>query len=315
MTNPVACPLCDGRDAHLVTDTVRFGKTAEVRRCPGCGLTFLNQDSFEYPTGFYESVYHQTYLTHVEPDALDPAAYFEKMRKAVAPWADRFAAMLTGNETVLDLGCSTGHFLDLIRDKAKSVHGHDLNVAETRFCREKLGLDVSTDPLEKRFPEGSFDYITMIYVLEHIAKPKPFLEHVKKFLRPGGKIVILVPNIQDPLVQFYDIPEFRAFYYCIEHLFYYDQHTIRRLFDDAGLSGSVEVLQEYPITNHLNWAYRRKPSDTLAARRGVPDVALAEGAPQEAWQGFWEAVNAQYRTFLTENGYGDRLWCTVGNAR
>lgn len=312
MTKSVACPLCAGPDTTLITGTVRFGKTAQVRRCPECGLTFLNQDSFQYPAGFYESVYHQTYLTHVEPDALDPAAYFAKMRKAVAPWAERFAAMLTGTETVLDLGCSTGHFLDLIKAKAKAVHGHDLNVAETRFCREKLGLDVSTEPLEKRFEEGTFDYITMIYVLEHIAKPKEFLEHVKKFLRPNGKLVILVPNIQDPLVQFYDIPEFRSFYYCIEHLFYYDQHTMRRLFETAGLTGSIEVLQEYPIANHLNWAYRRKPSDTLAARRNAPDVDLVDGAPQEEWQRFWGEVNGLYRTFLTKNGYGDRLWCVAG---
>jgi 2-polyprenyl-3-methyl-5-hydroxy-6-metoxy-1,4-benzoquinol methylase len=312
MNEGIKCPLCGSIDLRLITDKVRFGKKADVYYCRSCTLTFIDQKSSSLPDDFYEKEYHQTYITHVEPDAFNPQAYYEKMLKATKIWADKFSKMLTGKEIVLDLGCSTGHFIELVKDKAKKVYGSDLNKKEVEFCSNILHFDVSDEPLEKRFKEGTFDYITMIFVLEHIAEPKSFLSLVKKLLKPSGKFVILVPNVRDALVNFYDIPEFRSFYYCMEHLFYYSPETIKRFLDEVGLEGDIEPIQEYPITNHLNWAYRRAPSDTLAARKGVPDVPLAGDAPLDSWNKLWNEFNQQYQNFLKENGYGDRIWCVVG---
>ena len=84
------------------------------------------------------------------------------------------------------------------------------------------------------------------------------------------------------------------------------------LFEQAGLVGEIQVLQEYPLANHLNWGYRKAPSDTLASRKGIPDIALHPSVPEEKWEQFWIDMNQAYTRFLTENGYGDRLWCVVG---
>jgi len=312
VTEKIECLLCGQNEKALIADTLRFGKKANVCRCKNCGLVFLDQKSFDFPKDFYEKEYHQTYITHIEPDALNPAVYYEKMKKSQKIWADKFKKILKGDEAVLDVGCSTGHFIDMIKDKAKKVAGHELNIKEVNFCREKLGLDVSNKPLSERFKEKRFDYITMIYVLEHIAEPKSFLNELKKFLKPDGKFVILVPNIKDALVNFYNIPEFKAFYYCIEHLYYYSPDTMKCLFNEVGLSGSIETIQEYPIANHLNWSYRRSPSDTLASRKGVPDVELGKSVSPEAWEDLWGKFSKMYKDFLLHNGFGDRIWCVVG---
>lgn len=310
--NKILCPLCNGSSLQLITDKVRFGKRAEVYKCQGCGLCFINQASFSFPGDFYEKEYHQTYLTHVEPAALNPQLYYEKMKVSSKIWADKFRTMLSGRETVLDSGCSTGHFIDLVKDKTSKIYGYDLNKKEVDFCRDVLKLDVSCQPLKERFKEGTFDYITMIYVLEHIARPIEFLNSLKKFLKPQGKFVILVPNAQDALLNLYGIPQFREFYYCIEHLFYYTPKTIRGLFEAVGLRAEVEPIQEYPLSNHLNWAYRCAPSDTLASRKGVPDIALSNAVPIEHWNGLWDKLNQLYHSFLKEHGFADRIWCTVG---
>ena len=288
MSKEIDCPLCGEKNAEFITRDLRFEKSADVYGCLQCELVFLDQGSFQLPAGFYESEYHQSYLTHVEPDALDPKAYFEKMLKVMAPWANRFCEILSGGETILDVGCSTGHFMKMIGDKAGKVYGHDLNVKEVKFCKEELGLDVSDQPLGERFQQGTFDYITLVFVLEHIGDPVAFLKYLKTFLKPGGKILVVVPNIRDPLVSFYDIPEFRSFYYCIEHFFYYNEKSISLLFDKAGLSGAVEQVQEYPVTNHLNWVYRRRPSDSLAARRGVPDIFARKNDEAASWEQLWK---------------------------
>ncbi|MBW1740217.1 MAG: class I SAM-dependent methyltransferase [Deltaproteobacteria bacterium] len=312
MSNKVICPLCKEDNLKLISRKVRFNNNADVYCCQGCSLIFLDQGSFKYPKDFYEKEYHQTYITHVEPEALDPEAYFKKMLKSTKIWADKVNKMLTGKETVLDVGCSTGHFLELIRDKAKAVYGYELNKKEVSFCRESLGLDVSDEPLEKRFDKGTFDFITMIYVLEHIAEPVDFLNHVKQFLKSDGKLIVLVPNAKDPLVNFYDIPEFKLFYFCIEHLFYFTPKTLKVVFELAQLDGSIKTLQEYPLANHLNWGFRCKPTDTLASRSGLPDIKLQESALSAEWKKLWESFDIRYKEFLAKNGYGDRLWAVVG---
>ena len=72
----VVCPLCGGQNLKLITNNVRFNNKADVQQCEKCSLTFLDQNSFHFPKDFYEKEYHQTYLTHVEPDALNSDVYF-----------------------------------------------------------------------------------------------------------------------------------------------------------------------------------------------------------------------------------------------
>ena len=308
----VTCPICKSTGNLLITDKLRFGRKGDVRRCNHCDLLFLDQGSFDLPPDFYESQYHQTYLTHVEPAALDPKLYYEKMLKSTRPWSERINRMLTGGETILDFGCSTGHLLKNIHGQAEKVYGHEVNTKEIKFCRTQLGLDVSNTDLGERFEEGMFDYITMIFVLEHIADPIELLTYLKKFLKPKGKIIVLVPNAADALLNFYDIPDFAEFYFCLEHLYYYTPTTIEIVFKESGLKGTIESIQEYPITNHLNWGYRQKPSDTLAARQLVPDIPLKDDRLTSRWENFWIQIDIDYKKFLAEIGFGDRLWCVVG---
>jgi len=310
----VICPLCSNKDTNLITNRVRFDKAADVIQCKHCSLVFLDQNSFTLPDDFYEGEYHQTYLTHVEPAALDPRQYYEKMLKSTQQWSDRINRLLTGRETVLDFGCSTGHLLTSVQGQAAKVYGHDVNTKEIAFCHRQLGLDVDNRDLFERFEEGLFDYITMVYVLEHIVDPIELLTQLKKLLKPNGKFIILVPNAADALLNFYDIPDFAQFYFCLEHLYYYTTTTIGHVFKKCGLKGSVETIQEYPISNHLNWGYRQKPSDTLASRRMVPDIPITDEALFIKWEAFWKDVDEQYKGFLKELGLGDRIWCIVGKA-
>lgn len=302
--------LCGSDRLTYLTGSVRFGYQADVYQCRNCTLTFLDQSSFEFLDGFYKTQYHQTYLTHVEPDASEPDRYYEKMIKTTAPWAEKFKSMLKGDETILDMGCSTGHFLELIHPHARAVYGYEVNQKEGAFCREKLGLDVSDIPLAERFDAGMFDYITLIFVLEHIADPVLFLRDLSMFLKPQGKLVILVPNILDPLMSFFDLPDFQHFYYCIEHLYYFTPETLKRVFEKANLTGTLETIQEYPLSNHLNWGYGKTPKDTVLSRIGVPDIPVSRD--QGRWACLWQELDTTYKKFLAEQNLGDRLWAVAG---
>jgi len=300
-------------DSTLVTDKIRFDRKGKILRCKKCSLIYLDQNSVKFSEEFYKKEYHQTYLTHIEPDALDPKKYFEKMLQVTKIWSDKFNKKLTGKEIILDVGCSTGHFIKNIESSAKKVFGHELSEKEVNFCKNELNLDVDSIPLEKRFKKNTFDFITMIFVLEHISDPVNFLGYLKNFLKPNGKFIILVPNVNDALLNFYNIPDFKNFYYCIEHLFYYSPKTIKNLFSKIGLVGNIEVIQEYPITNHINWGFRQKPSDIQKSRRNIPDILLSDSKLTEEWENLWKNFSNSYKEFLIKNNFGDRIWCEVAS--
>ena len=299
------------KDSILLTDKIRFNQKGKILKCNKCSLVFLDQNSVKFSEEFYKKEYHQTYLTHIEPDALDPKKYFDKMTKVTKIWSDKFKKKLNGSGTILDVGCSTGHFIKNIEKSAKKIYGHELSEKEIRFCKKELNLDVDSIPLHERFKEKSFDFITMIFVLEHIADPINFLNYLKKFLKSRGKFIILVPNVNDALLNFYNIPDFKHFYYCIEHLFYYSPQTIRNLFNKTELNGSLEVIQEYPITNHINWGFKKKPSDVQKSREGIPDILLLDTKFKNEWENLWKNFSNSYKDFLIKNNFGDRIWCEV----
>jgi SAM-dependent methyltransferase len=53
-----------------------------------------------------------------------------------------------------------------------------------------------------RFIPASFDLITCLSVLEHIPEDKAALETLWSLLRPGGKLILTLPSMQQPLEQY-----------------------------------------------------------------------------------------------------------------
>ena len=49
---------------------------------------------------------------------------------------------------------------------------------------------------EIKFPENSFDVITMNHVIEHVLDPITLLSECKRILKPNGKLIVITPNIK-----------------------------------------------------------------------------------------------------------------------
>jgi ubiquinone/menaquinone biosynthesis C-methylase UbiE len=101
---------------------------------------------------------------------------------------------------VLDVGCGEGKFLYRMYRKGWSVIGLDFDqkaIAAARQRYGKFGFELlQTDLMTARFPENSFDAVTMIHVIEHVSEPVAVLAEVKRILKPGGRLVSTTPNIQ-----------------------------------------------------------------------------------------------------------------------
>jgi len=97
--------------------------------------------------------------------------------------------------SILEVGVGEGHFLQSAREHKHTVQGVELNPKGAKRAR-RLGFQVyelSLDDLSKQTNER-FDAICSFQVLEHVPNPYKFLEGMISLLKPGGKMILSVPN-------------------------------------------------------------------------------------------------------------------------
>jgi 2-polyprenyl-3-methyl-5-hydroxy-6-metoxy-1,4-benzoquinol methylase len=103
----------------------------------------------------------------------------------------------------LDAGCGTGSLARSLSEHGCIVEGVDAAPAMVQLAIESARVTPYSDrmtfqlieTLERLpFPEGSFDGILCSSVIEYLDRPKICLEELSRVLKPGGKILISIPN-------------------------------------------------------------------------------------------------------------------------
>lgn len=104
-------------------------------------------------------------------------------------------SLLTGCTSVLEVGVGEGYFLRAAREFGFDVQGVELNPKAAGRARA-LGFQVhelTLHELSNRIIDR-FDAICSFQTLEHVPDPRVFLEGMMSMLRPGGKLILSVPN-------------------------------------------------------------------------------------------------------------------------
>lgn len=111
-------------------------------------------------------------------------------------WDFEVAASLIGpDDSVLEVGCGDGQFLEHLKNKNIACAGLELNEKAIEAGRNK-GLNVHADTIQDfaRTHKSSFDVVCYFQVLEHITDVHSFLQASVDVLKPGGKLIVCVPN-------------------------------------------------------------------------------------------------------------------------
>lgn len=97
--------------------------------------------------------------------------------------------------TLLDLGCGNGDFLALMRRLGWTAHGIEPDPRAAATARRQYGLHVDEGSIEGLdLPDDSYDLITALHVIEHLADPYRCVRRALRLLRPGGEMVLVTPN-------------------------------------------------------------------------------------------------------------------------
>jgi FkbM family methyltransferase len=99
---------------------------------------------------------------------------------------------LTG-KCVLDLGCGNGCYTEELASRAAYVCGVDIQMSHLKAFKQSIPrVQAAAENLP--FAPKSFDVVTMIEVLEHTDSDREALKECFRVLKPGGRLVLFVPN-------------------------------------------------------------------------------------------------------------------------
>lgn len=135
---------------------------------------------------------------------------------------------------VLDVGCGKGWILHEFRGRGWEVSGTEMSPDAAGFAVNRLRLPVRCGDLQAQaFPAAHFDVVTLWHVLEHLRDPVETVREAARLLKPGGLLVLAVPNQQGYLAR---IGRGKWFHLDVpRHLYHYNPTTLRRLVETAGL--------------------------------------------------------------------------------
>ena len=153
---------------------------------------------------------------------------------------------------LLDVGCRTGNFMFLAKNKGFEPIGIEPSKKFALFCLNN-GLKVFNSNLrEVNFQDKEFDVITYLEVLEHIGIPSEELKVVYRILRNNGLLIIEVPNVTFQLfkAKVFQLLHIRGFGLMPgDHLVHFSEKTVSLLLKRRGfkiLKTMVRATLIYP---------------------------------------------------------------------
>lgn len=171
------------------------------------------------PGGFEQAYYDKT------------AAEYDAMYKEYMP--------VNKDAHILDIGCGKGFFLYYLqRQGYTNFWGIDADQVSVDHSKKYVSEKI-IQTFAKKFLIGKkneYDLIVMNEVLEHIPKDEiiPLLTVILNSIRPGGKLICYVPNMENPFTMY-------TRYHDFTHTIGFTQNSLRMVLKAAGFN-NIQVI-------------------------------------------------------------------------
>lgn len=201
----------------------------QIVSCRRCGLVYVNPRIRQIPglTAYNEA----EELAYFESSY--PARYtaYRTLLSKVGRWIDHPV------ESMVDIGCGDGAMLDAARSLAiPQIVGLEISPSLIARIKQRFQdgeVTVSNQPISELDPD-SFDMVTLINVLEHLPHPKITLLEIQKCLKPGGLLLVHVPNLAGLPARIRGQAWNQLEPYS--HFYYFTSKTLQAMLRSAGLT-------------------------------------------------------------------------------
>lgn len=234
------CPLCGETQTKLKYHINGF----HLHDCPRCAFRFVKENlSIEQLDNYYNSA--PVDIAYSDPsNASNLAFYYGRLRDEILK--------TVSSGTILDVGCSKGHFLELM--SGWDVYGTEIEKAAAYEAQRKFGKKIQPTSFEDAvFDEAFFDVIAMQDVFDHFPNPQEILEKCNRLLKPGGVLILKVHNVGSLYARMMG-----ARYYGYVppiHLSYFSPATLQKMLALHGLR--VDAVKSLPHLLYLKTIFYR----------------------------------------------------------
>lgn len=260
----IACNAC-GVDEYRSLSSV--GEW-QIGKCNNCGLTYLNPAPFFEPSPEFSEMSKGFQYTRYMHETITPGIFAHESNQFRSHLQE--IQRLTGQNfptmRYLEVGCGSGASVRAAADLGWVASGVDIDPELIRTGIEQHGADLRCTTLAQgKFDAGTFDFIRLRDVIEHLPDPFETLLEIERLLRPGGVALFVAPNEGALLNRLRILLGFRrckiAWGEPPHHIHGFTPVTLRRILQRAGfnllrLHTTTPVDPDYVTSNNMRSADR-----------------------------------------------------------
>lgn len=276
----VPCPLCGEGEARQRELFVKEGY--RFVRCESCLMIFSNPQvkANEIQENYEASPSSDLWvsLQKSEKERGWKTQYYGEALSIIRKHIQKSAP------TLLDVGCSVGHFLEIVRENCPDwkMEGVEFNRLALEHCRSK-NFFVYDLPLKEMPRAMKYDVVSLFGVLEHIARPHQFLQDINEKTEKESLLMIVVPNVYSLYHMF--LQEQSRSFDGRNHLLYFSKDSLQKLLAHHGW----EIVHLDTVLTGLDNIFRQMqwldPNSTENTRRYLP-MSLAENLDEKKMEQF-----------------------------
>lgn len=263
-TQWISCNAC-GSDAYQPLSSV---DEWNIGNCARCGLIYLNPAPFFEPTPEFSAVSKGFQYTRYMHEKITPQifAYESAQLRSQLREISRLTRQTFPVMRYLEVGCGSGASVRAATDLGWEATGIDIDPELIGTGIAQHSADLRCTPLlQSGFDAGSFDFIRLRDVIEHLPNPYASLLEIQRLLRPGGIALFVAPNEGALLNRLRLLLGFqRAMIAWAEpphHIHGFSPATLQRILQRAGfkilqMKTTTPVDPKYVTSNNMRSANR-----------------------------------------------------------
>lgn len=231
------CPVCGSS-----SNTFILRKSASsYYRCNDCSMVYLNPIMNENAT--------VDYYTNLNTGQGEVVSSDNKFYTEIYSLGLNSIQNYKEGRKILDIGCSTGFFLDIAKSKGWDTFGLELGIEEAKIAEQK-GHSIYQTTIQGLDESFVFDVVTMWDVLEHIPDGILQLEMIKKHLSSGGVLFFQIPNSDSLAAKI--MRENCRMFDGLEHTNLYNPKTVEMIASKCGyiVKEIRSVISEIAVMNN-----------------------------------------------------------------
>jgi SAM-dependent methyltransferase len=261
------CPVCGGEwaRARYGLPGVRF----RIVDCTSCGLGRLHpRPASDVIARFYPASYYGVTGAKFVP-------LIEGLVRLVgARHVRSLSRGLGAGARVLDVGCGRGVLLSALARRGFEAHGFEVSPPAAAGVDSRAILRFGKNLQEAEYPAAYFDQVIIWHVLEHLPDPRRTLDEIRRILKPGGRLVVAVPNYSSLQAKVCGAGWFHLD--PPRHLYHFPAAGLRRLLGSTGFR--VEREDHFSLRqNPFGWVQSLLNRVPKLPRNGLYSVLKRRG--------------------------------------